>query len=555
MTMIMTTCVCAQADSIIDPSKGIEDLEELLQDFGDLVQELAEKNPFEKNPFEKNPFEKNPFEKNPFEKNPFDKAPEIIEAGDYQYSVNDDKETVTITGYTGTDTVIEIPGELDGYQVTDIGYQAFTYNEMERLSFPDSVRSIGERSFENCVISDALELPENVEIQKDAFSYAELPAVVLIPAGAVVEECAFSYCDAVETVIIGPGSALKSRAFGYCDRLEQVICADGSKLESAAFEYCDELEKVILCGEVEKENDTFSYCGDIEETKADADEYDTWKQGALDGSLPEDTNTASDGSLSGDDDPVPADEEERSLEILGSPASRDGVTVTLETATAGRTDTGGFGYTFGGTIENDTDEGIMQVVYTFALIDENGEEFRSFGEVYDGEDEAIPPHSTIDFFHDGIKWGPQSVPVSVKIGISSVKTEAELPPARIPQTGEYLYEALEDEKLANIKEEPPVELSFHIDQGGYGRTATFTEGEALDRAVELLCNIRIGEETNEWVTDNYNWISLTWEDGTSTGISLNLHNLEYFVHSTPHMYRLENLGEFWSYAETYLKED
>ena len=245
----------------------------------------------------------------------------------------------------------------------------------------------------------------------------------------------------------------------------------------------------------------------------------------------------------------------KELSVTGSPATLDGVTVTLDKAAARKNGTRGYEYSFSGTIENNSDEGIMRVIYTFALMDEEGEEFRSFGEVYDGEDRSIPPHTKLEFSHEGIKWGPQSVPASVRIGISSVETETELPPARIPQTGEFLYQALGDEKLANIKTEPPVKLLFHIDQGGYGRTAEFTEGEELEKAVELLCGIRIGEESGEWVTDNYNWIWLEWEDGSETGISLNLTSLEYNVHSYPHTYRLEHLDEFWSYASGFLKED
>ena len=122
----------------------------------------------------------------------------------------------------------------------------------------------------------------------------------------------------------------------------------------------------------------------------------------------------------------------RALEILDSPASKDGVTVTLEKAEAKRSDNGGFVYLLQGTIENTSDEGIMKVVYTFSLRDQSGEEYRSFGEVYDGEVTAIPPHSRIEFSHDDVRWGPQSVPASVAIGISSVQTETELPPAHIP---------------------------------------------------------------------------------------------------------------------------
>ena len=246
----------------------------------------------------------------------------------------------------------------------------------------------------------------------------------------------------------------------------------------------------------------------------------------------------------------------RRLAIGQGSATQEGVTVTLKKASAVRKRVPDrYEYAFSGTIENNSDESVMKVIYTFTLYDKNGEEFRSFAEVYDGVDKGIPPHGKIDFSLDGVKWGAQSVPASVSIGISSVQTERELPPARLPQTGEYLYQALGSEKLSGIREHPPTAISLHVDQGGYGRTATFCEGALLDEAVELFCAIKIGEETDQWVTDNYNWIRLTWEDGTETYISLNLYNLEYTAHSSPHMYALEHLDAFWSFAAEYLEED
>lgn len=246
------------------------------------------------------------------------------------------------------------------------------------------------------------------------------------------------------------------------------------------------------------------------------------------------------------------------LKISNGSATQEGVTVTLEKAAAQKkTNPSRYEYSFSGTIENNSDVGVMRVIYTFSICDKDGEEFRSFGIPYDGVNEAIPPHGAVSFSHDGIKWGAQSVPASVSIGISSVQTEDELPPAHVPQKGEYLYEALGDDKLANVKTEPPAELAFHIDQGGYGRTAVFTSEnkELLDEALDLFCNIRIGEETGEMVTDNYNWISLTWKDGSKSSISLNLRNLEHYIHSEPHIFTLENLGDFWSFASDYLEED
>ena len=246
----------------------------------------------------------------------------------------------------------------------------------------------------------------------------------------------------------------------------------------------------------------------------------------------------------------------KELAITGSPATVGGVTVTLEKATAAKkSDPDRYEYTFTGSIANNADEGIMQVIYTFALTDAKGEEFRSFGEVFDGEDEAIPPHTVVSFCHDGIRWGAQSVPSGVTIGISSVKTESELPPAKVPHAGEYLYQALGDEKLESIRQNPPSELSFHIDQGGYGRTATFQKGSQLDTAVDLFCDITIGAEPGTMVTDNYNGIRLKWEDGSETYIRLNLYDLEYDVHGMPHSYQLENLDAFRSFCSGFLTDD
>ena len=45
--------------------------------------------------------------------------------GDFEYSVLDDG-TVEITGYSGSEETIDIPGKIDGKSVTSIGSNAFT---------------------------------------------------------------------------------------------------------------------------------------------------------------------------------------------------------------------------------------------------------------------------------------------------------------------------------------------------------------------------------------------------------------------------------------------
>ena len=206
---------------------------------------------------------------------PDETEPEVLSSGDFNYWIHADGATVTISEYTADkdDQVVEIPSEIDGYQVTEIGNQAFTYKEMKSVTIPDSVEVIKERAFEYCVITDSLEIPEDIRFSGNSFSYASLPSVLTFPARAEIEDSAFSYCDTIKQVFVGPGSVCHGRAFGYCDRLEKAIFGEGTLLESKAFEYCEALREVVFCGSVETEEDAFSYCGDIVYTQLGEDEF------------------------------------------------------------------------------------------------------------------------------------------------------------------------------------------------------------------------------------------------------------------------------------------
>ena len=185
---------------------------------------------------------------------PDEAPPAIITSGNYAYYVNSDAESVTITEYTGDEEVVEIPSEIDGYQVTDIGSQAFSYGKMSRVVFPESIRTIGQRAFEYCDIND-----------------------VEIPEGTTVQICAFGYCDFLKQVLVGKDAVIESRAFGYCEDLETVVLADGSRLEKDTFEYCRDIEKVILCGSVEVEDGAFYDCDKMEFVQEDESEFENWK--------------------------------------------------------------------------------------------------------------------------------------------------------------------------------------------------------------------------------------------------------------------------------------
>lgn len=187
--------------------------------------------------------------------------PTVYPSGDYSYYFNEDEASITICDYRGNAEELVIPTELDGYPVTKIGYQAFSYVKLKSLTIPDRIREIQRRAFEYCVVSENFTLPENVRIGGDAFSYASLPDLIIIPQGAQVDRCAFSYCKTGETVIVQPGAVIGERCFGYSKQLKTVFCESGVVLKGDAFEYCRALEQVILCSDVQMDEDAFSYCG------------------------------------------------------------------------------------------------------------------------------------------------------------------------------------------------------------------------------------------------------------------------------------------------------
>ena len=70
------------------------------------------------------------------------------------------------------DGKLEIPATLGGYQVTEIGWDAFSECiGLTEIIIPDSVKTIGESAFYGCTGLTKITLPNSVkQIEKTAFS-------------------------------------------------------------------------------------------------------------------------------------------------------------------------------------------------------------------------------------------------------------------------------------------------------------------------------------------------------------------------------------------------
>ncbi len=169
---------------------------------------------------------------------------ESLESNGFLYTLNGN--TVTITGYNGTEANVVIPEEIDGCPVIEIGESAFSscsrlisielpqtiekidmwafmHSGLKNIEFPESLKEIGGRAFEDCDSLVNIFLPKSVQ-----------------KIGASV----FSYCDKLESVVIEENSevVLEAYAFSRCPNLKDVrLSSNISIIERGIFMDCESL--------------------------------------------------------------------------------------------------------------------------------------------------------------------------------------------------------------------------------------------------------------------------------------------------------------------------
>ena len=203
-------------------------------------------------------------------------------------------------------------------------------------------------------------------------------------------------------------------------------------------------------------------------------------------------------------------------------------------------------------LTNHSGTSLMEIEYLITFLDENGEEIGHATPRFNGQDTPLKPGESTVHYRGG-QFKSDVIPSGISYEILKVTTEEEMPPIHVPQPGELLYQALNDANLQIILEEPPVSVELWIDHGGARDEGILESEEDIAEFVDAFTKVMIKEETGELVTDNYNGLSLTFADGETYWISLNLHNLEYTIYGEWHIFRLTDDEAFWNimYERTY----
>lgn len=168
--------------------------------------------------------------------------------GDFTYE--EAKDGITITGYTGEAKKVVIPDKINGTEVISIGNKAFwECTSLTGVTIPEGVTSIGDRAFEHCASLTSVTIPEGVtSIGNDAFSLCgNLTSISLPKSLTSISSYGFSGTDLTSITIPENVRSIGCEAFFLCDKLKKVVLPEGiTRISSKTFAMCSNLTSITI---------------------------------------------------------------------------------------------------------------------------------------------------------------------------------------------------------------------------------------------------------------------------------------------------------------------
>ena len=107
-------------------------------------------------------------------------------SGDMVYQASDD--AATLVRYFGSDSKVDIPTELGGKPVTEIGEWAFAYySSLTEVTIPEGVTSIGDSAFAYCSSLTEVTIPKSVT-SIEYFAFCDCGALATVYYGGTQED-------------------------------------------------------------------------------------------------------------------------------------------------------------------------------------------------------------------------------------------------------------------------------------------------------------------------------------------------------------------------------
>lgn len=191
---------------------------------------------------------------------------------EYDYTINTEDGTATITKFLGpVDPAnngpydIEIPTELDHHPVTGLGEYSFsgTYspdhqtnhnlisfcNQIQSVTIPESVTSIGKSAFEDCSNLDSLIINGVATSMIGAYAFASctsLTSLSLVGSFQTIGDSAFVNCGMTSLTIDATITSIEKYAFSSRFLTSLSLTGNVQKIGDYAFSSCSSLNTVTF---------------------------------------------------------------------------------------------------------------------------------------------------------------------------------------------------------------------------------------------------------------------------------------------------------------------
>ncbi|WP_019639838.1 leucine-rich repeat protein [Paenibacillus fonticola] len=171
----------------------------------------------------------------------------FADEGDYEFLENG--ETITITGYLGTDTDVNIPEQIMGKDVTVIGNQVFMGKNLNTVIIPKTVTTIGIGAFmgsglQSVTLNEGLVEIGLMAFAGNSFDHIDIPSTV-----TTIGQGAFSQ-GTLSTLTLREGlKTIEDKAF-WDNEIQSVYIPDGVEVIGEEAFIDNKLEEVRLPGTI-----------------------------------------------------------------------------------------------------------------------------------------------------------------------------------------------------------------------------------------------------------------------------------------------------------------
>ena len=212
----------------------------------------------------------------------------------YAYTVNGGNATITDflgpVASTSTGSYdITIPEKLDDHPVTGLGESSFsgTYspdhpknntllsfcNQIQSVTIPESVTSIGKSAFEDCSNLDSLTI-KGVATSIGAYAFGSctsLTSLSLVGSFQTIGDYAFAYCTSLTSLsLTGNVQKIGDYAFYSCSSLKTVTLPKSlTSIGAYAFDSCTSLDSIEIPGTVTEIGDFAFHLSGLTSVKID----------------------------------------------------------------------------------------------------------------------------------------------------------------------------------------------------------------------------------------------------------------------------------------------